>query len=359
MLRKHRLTCTSLALLALSGCQAGYLLQAAGGQMGVLAARRPVERVIADRSTPAPLRTRLILVREARDFATRELGLPDNRSYRSFADLKRDYVVWNVIAAPEFSVEPREWCFPVAGCVAYRGYFHQRSAQRFAARLRRRGDDVVVGGVLAYSTLGHFADPLLSTMLRYDDAEVVGTIFHELAHQLLYVRSDSVFNESFAMTVEEAGLEAWLNARGLGAELANWRAKRSGERRQTLLLIAARADLAALYKERLGVEERRERKHRRLAQLALDLHSRRSFNNADLAIAATYWDCVPGLQRELSAAEGQWSQFYQRARQLAQLTIGERRAKLCRATPDALAQRDPLAQRDQNDDLTPAHIEHQ
>jgi predicted aminopeptidase len=332
MLRKHRRTCTSLALLALSGCQTGYLLQAASGQIGVLAARRPVESVIADQSTPAPLRSRLTLVRDARNFASQELRLPDNRSYRSFANLKRDYVVWNVVAAPEFSVEPQEWCFPIAGCVAYRGYFRERSAQRFAERLRRRGDDVSVDGVPAYSTLGHFADPVLSTMLRYDDADVVGMIFHELAHQLLYVRSDSVFNESFAMTVEEAGLEAWLSARGLGAELANWRAKRSREQRQMLLLIAARADLAALYKEKLAVVQLRERKRQRLAQVTQELHAKRVLNNADLAIAATYWDCVPGLQRELAAAGGQWSKFYVRAKLLAQLPRRERHQQLCRGT---------------------------
>ena len=333
---------TLLGLLTLSGCQAGYLLQAANGQLGVLAARRPIERVIADPHTAEALRVRLSLFREARDFASRALGLPDNRSYRSYAPLRREFVVWNVVAAPEFSVEPRQWCFPVAGCVAYRGYFHESTAQRFAARLRERGDDVTIGGVSAYSTLGHFADPLLSTMMRYDDAYVAGTIFHELAHQLLYVRGDSVFNESFAMTVEYAGLEAWLGAKGLTPALTKWRAGRDREQRQMTLMIVARADLAALYREPLSIAQRRERKAERLKRLADSLRGdsasgvpgpgpRRALNNADLAIAATYWDCVPGLQRELASLGGDLRRFYQRARELARVSMHLRHEQLCRS----------------------------
>ena len=207
--RIARLLTIAGAALPLTGC---YLMQAASGQMEIASKREPIAAVLADTSTPAQLRTRLEYVAAARDFASRELGLPDNESYRSYADLGRPFVVWNVFAAPEFSVEPRRWCFPIAGCVVYRGYFSEAAAQRYARRLRRHGDDAAVGGVAAYSTLGHFKDPVLSTMLGWSDAQLAGTLFHELAHQVVYVPGDSEFNESFATVVEEARLERWLTA---------------------------------------------------------------------------------------------------------------------------------------------------
>ena len=217
--RIARLLTIAGAVLPLSGC---YLLQAAGGQMEISAKREPIAEVIADAATPPQLRARLEYVANARDFASRELGLPDNESYRSYADLDRPYVVWNVFAAPEFSVEPRRWCFPIAGCVVYRGYFSEEAAQHYASRLRRRGDDAAVGGVAAYSTLGHFKDPVLSTMLGWSDAQLAATLFHELAHQVVYVPGDSEFNESFATVVEEAGLERWLTERRRSQELVAW-----------------------------------------------------------------------------------------------------------------------------------------
>src|SRR5580700_4889366 len=185
---KVRLLAVALIGATLPGCALGYYGQAVQGQWQLMRARRPITSVLADPSASEQLKARLRLVQDARDFAVSELGLPDNRSYRSYSDLKRPYVVWNVVAAPEFSVKPLRWCFPVAGCVSYRGYFHERSARRFAAGLAARGNDVLVAGVTAYSTLGHFADPVLNTMLSYGDLDLVATIFHELAHQLIYVR---------------------------------------------------------------------------------------------------------------------------------------------------------------------------
>ena len=194
-----------LVVVLLGGCGTPYLMQAAAGEWHVLHARQPIGRVIDDPRTSAELRARLTLVRQARDFASHELGLPDNNSYRSYADIGRPYVVWNVVATPEFSVVPKHWCFPVAGCVSYRGYFHERQRPQLRFRDGRRGFDVAIDPVPAYSTLGKFADPVLSTMLRYGDDELAATIFHELAHQLLYVKDDSSFNEAFATTVEDVG----------------------------------------------------------------------------------------------------------------------------------------------------------
>ena len=323
-----------LALPLLSACETGYLLQAARGQVAVLAARQPIARVVADPRTPASLRARLQQFAAARDFASRELGLPENRSYRSYVALRREFVVWNVIAAPEFSVAARHWCFPVAGCVPYRGYFRERSAQRYAERLRLRGDDVLVGGVPAYSTLGHFADPLLSSMLRDDDVTLIGTLFHELAHQRLYVPGDSVFNESFAMTVEEAGLVAWLRTVGRASELQRWQATQQRERQALQWIAAARDDLRRLYSQQLTTESMRQQKRERLAALqqqltTLHAAARRSLNNADLALSDTYSLCVPGLQRELAALGGDLRRFYVRAAELARLPKTQRHAQVC------------------------------
>src|ERR1700722_14842900 len=246
-LLKTRLLAIALIVATLPGCAIGYFTQAAQGQWRLMRARRPIEQVIADPASSEELKARLWVVQDARNFAVSELGLPDNRSYRSYSDLKRPYVVWNVVAAPEFSVRPLRWCFPVAGCVSYRGYFHERSARRFAAGLAARGNDVLVAGVTAYSTLGHFADPVLNTMLSYGDLDLVATIFHELAHQLIYVRNDSEFNESFAMTVDEEGLRRWLAMRGQSAELNDFLERRRAEQDIVMVFADARVELTALY----------------------------------------------------------------------------------------------------------------
>ncbi|MDR2216338.1 MAG: aminopeptidase, partial [Nevskiaceae bacterium] len=190
--------CIAAAAVTLHGCGAGYLAQAARGQLQVMRAREPIDKLLARPDTDAQLREQLQRAQRIREFASRELALPDNAAYRSYADIHRPYVVWNVVAAPALSVSPRQWCFPIAGCVAYRGYFSETGAREFASSLAAKGDDVTVGGVPAYSTLGRIADPLLSTVSRYSEADLAALIFHELAHQVLYVPGDSAFNEAFA-----------------------------------------------------------------------------------------------------------------------------------------------------------------
>src|ERR1700753_1833376 len=246
MLSHLRVLLVITLLATLPGCGTMYLAQAAGGQIHVLNARKPIDKVVADPATPAPLRNRLTDVRAARDFAVSELHLPDNRSYRTYADIKRPYVVWNVVATPEFSVEPKHWCFPIAGCVAYRGYFKEKSARKFAADLASKGFDVTVGGVPAYSTLGKFADPVLSTMMRYDDSDLAGIIFHELAHQLLYIKDDSEFNEAFATTVEDVGIERWLTEQGHSDLIKEFLQEHDQERAFIDLFAQARGQLAQL-----------------------------------------------------------------------------------------------------------------
>ncbi len=332
---------------ALPGCGTMYLAQAAAGQWQVLHKRRPIESVVLDKRTPEPVRQTLFEVRDAREFASQELKLPDNRSYRTYADIGRRYVVWNVVATPEFSVDPQRWCFPIAGCVAYRGYFKEQRAKAFAAALAKQGFDVTVGGVTAYSTLGKFADPILNTMLGYGDSELAATMFHELAHQLLYVKNDSEFNESFAMTVEAEGLRRWLKLHGQSDALAQYQTSRAQERAFIELFTQVRGRLARLYASAVPVPEMRRRKAEILAQLANDLVAlerrlkvhyplydewvAQGLNNAQLASMATYFDCIPGFERLLAEQDGDLPRFYEAARQLAKLPRAERHEKLCNA----------------------------
>ena len=207
MARLARLIFLASCCLVLDGC---YYAQAVRGHMDLMSRRQDLAGVIDSPDASAELRNKLKLVQEARLFAVDQLLLPDNESYRSYADLERDYVVWNVFAAAEFELAAKSWCFPVAGCVAYRGYFNEEKARAKADRLRADGFDVAVGGVTAYSTLGRFADPVLNTMLAGSKGKLVGTLFHELAHQRLYLKGDTGFNESFASAVEELGIVAWF-----------------------------------------------------------------------------------------------------------------------------------------------------
>ncbi len=342
----------TLVACALSGCAAPYLLQAARGQAELMARRVPLERAIAQAEglggeAATRRREALVRLRDAREFAVRELGLPDNDSYRSFAELDRPFAVWSVVATPEFSVVPRRWCFPVAGCVAYRGYFRERAARAYAARLARRGDDVAVGGVPAYSTLGRFADPLTSPMLRLGVEEAVATLFHELAHQIVYVRDDTAFNEAFAVTVERAGLERWLASRGEPLSPAR-RERAQRQQRFVQAVERARRDLAALYARRLDRATMRAAKQARLAELTVELRAletdsgaRTAFarwlelglNNAHLASVANYWQCVAGFERELAAVGGDLPRFYDRVRGLARESAAARRARLCEPGP--------------------------
>jgi predicted aminopeptidase len=335
------------ACTLLSGCGTLYLMQAASGQWQVLRQRVPIDRLLADARTPPALRAHLQEVRAAREFASRELGLPDNSSYRSYADIGRPYVVWNVVAAPEFSVSPKRWCFPVAGCVAYRGYFREQRAREFAAALAVRGFDVSVDGVPAYSTLGKFADPVLSSMLRYGDDELAATIFHELAHQLLYVRDDSEFNEAFATTVEAAGLERWLTHQGASERLQQFRERQAHTAAFVSLLAQSRARLALLYASGVAREPMRAGKAQIFIALAADIRALElregvssplyeewiaaGLNNARLASVSTYFGCVPGFTRLLTQAGNDLTRFYAAARELARQPRALRHARLCTA----------------------------
>ena len=321
--------------LALSGCEmAAYYLQAIGGHLEIMGRAQPLDRLLDDPATPPTLKARLVMAAAIREFASRELGLPDNGSYRSYADLGRAYAVWNVVAAPEFALQPVQSCFPVAGCVSYRGFYAREDAVRHAARLRAEGNDVYMGGVPAYSTLGWFDDPLLSSFIRYPDAELARLVFHELSHQLVYLKGDSTFNESFAVAVEREGVRRWLKASGRAAELRLLDDVEQRRRDLAQLMAAARERLQRLYREPLPPQEMRAHKLAAFAALRSDyealkagpwrgfagydhLFTEQAANNALLASFATYTQLVEGFERLLAAEGGDLAGFYAKVKELA------------------------------------------
>lgn len=329
------------ALLALSGCShISYYAQAIGGQMEIVHKAEPIADVLADPATPTRVAEKLRLVQQARAFASQVLALPDNSTFQNYANLQRPYVVWNVFAAPELSVTPVVHCFPVAGCVAYRGYFSEAAAREESARLRAEGLDVFVGGIPVYSTLGWFNDPVLNTFLGYDEGELVGVIFHELAHQVVYVPGDTVFNESFATAVEEEGVRRWFAQSGRDREFAGYQETESRKQDFIQMLVRTRDRLSHAYAQPLDALAMREAKANILSQAKTDYARMKQswggderfdqwfkhggLNNAKLAAVALYADRVPAFKALLAQAAGDWPRFYERVGELAQMGKDER-----------------------------------
>ncbi len=309
----------AVLLVALAaGCQSlAYYTQAISGHLNVMARARPVSDWLADPGTAPELRERLDLARRIRAFASEQLKLPENKSYLSYADLDRPYVVWNVFAAPRFSVEPKKECFPFTGCVSYRGFYAESDARRHADKLREEGYDVYVGGVPAYSTLGWFDDPLLSTFIRVPDTELARLVFHELAHQLVYVRGDTTFNESFAVAVEEEGVRQWLEYERRGAELDAFRAAQTRKREFAERVSQTRERLAFIYRMDLPDEAMLEQKRGEWARLRMSYPGLPAEpNNAFLASVAIYTDLVPAFE-QLLAESGSLEGFYVRVQGLS------------------------------------------
>ncbi len=332
------------AVWLLAGCESlGYYAQAVNGHARLMHDTRQIQALQSDPDTPAQLRQRLQLVVDIRDFASRELALPDNGSYRAYTDLQREAVVWSLVATPEFSVRPIQWCYPVIGCAAYRGYFHQDDAQAAGRELQSQGRDWTVEPVAAYSTLGWFDDPLPSTVLHWPQARLAGLMFHELAHQQLYLADDSAFNESFASAVQSAGVQRWLEQRGDAGALVAWRRQEQRHRDFVDLLLSTRERLQSLYRQPLAVEELRQRKrleldglHSRYRQLAagrgeaagFEAWFERPVNNARLALVGTYEQWRPAFLELLCRQGGDFSAFYRAAGELAKLAPEQRHRRL-------------------------------
>jgi predicted aminopeptidase len=333
-----------------SGCSSlGYYAQAASGHVSLLNKARPVPEWLADEATPQPLRERLALSQRMRDFAVNELKLPDNASYRRYADLGRPAAVWNVVAAPELSLTLQTWCFPVVGCVGYRGYYARAGAETLAGELRTQGLEATVQAIPAYSTLGklpgdYFSDPLLNTFLRWPEGELARLIFHELSHQVAYAPGDTMFNESFATAVERIGGARWLEAQSSPEARAEYAALE--QRRQDFRRIAmqARADLDAIYRNpQLDDAAKRVAKRERFERLRADHAALKagpwngfagydswfaSANNASLGVLAAYNELVPQFERLFEREGRDFSRFHAEVKRIAALPAAERRATL-------------------------------
>lgn len=348
-MRPLRLLALAAALAALAlvgGCSTmAYYAQAIRGHLDLLARSRPVAELIAEPGTPAPLRAQLELAQRLREFAISELALPDTRSYRRYAELPRPAAVWNVVAAPELSLALQTWCFPVMGCVGYRGYFDRAGADALAAELRERKLEVLVYGVPAYSTLGWTewlgGDPLLSSFIGWPEDELARLIFHELAHQSAYAADDTGFNESYATAVERLGSRAWLATRPRAQE----QAERADERRSQwrAFVQAQRQRLQALYESGLGDAEKRRRKAELMRRWREDYETMKRerwggwpgydeqvarANNASFGVQAAYDELVPAFERLFAREGGDWRRFHAEVRRLAALSKDERRATL-------------------------------
>lgn len=335
----YRLFLGFLALGWLGGCS--YYTQLGQGQLALLWARQPVSELLADPALDPALKARLRHSQAARDFASDHLALPSNASYRSYVALKRPFVVWNVFATEAFSVEANTRCFPIAGCVAYQGYFNQSEAEARARQLRQAGKDVYLAGVDAYSTLGWFADPLLSTMFRRSDGQLAGLIFHELAHQRLYVPGDTAFNESYARFVERQGLDQWRHYQGLAPMDPH---RRQARHQVVRLILKTREHLRQLYASPLTEAAMRQGKAEHFAKLRADYAQLREaglpgdfdrwfqqpLNNATLLPFGLYDHWVPAFAQLFRQQNCQWPAFHQAVARLAERSRTERIARLQR-----------------------------
>lgn len=324
----------------LISCEAiGYYSQAAMGQLSIVSSREDIQHLLQRQDLPPELAAKFSQVMEVRQFAEQQLQLPIGQHYSTYVDVERDHVVWNVFAAPEFSVDPIDWCYPIAGCVSYRGYFSKQSALRYAERLQRKGYDVYTGGVDAYSTLGWFEDSVLSTVLSRTDYQLAGLIFHELAHQLVYVPGDTTFNESFATAVEREGVRRWLTSID-EVETVDAATLYYERQQQFVDLIAVyRLQFEALYQQEIPAESMRLQKSQLQQSLreayedlkqqwqgyaAYDGWFSLSLNNAQLSTVASYNELLPFFTSLLEQSAGDISMFYDEVKRIAELPEEER-----------------------------------
>ena len=313
------------------------------GHSELLEQQKPVSEILADKTTTAKLRELLETSQNIRDFATKSLYLPENDSYRLYADLKRRYAIWNVVAAKEFSVNAKKWCFLFVGCLSYKGYFSKQDATEYANELKQEGYDVYVAGAKAYSTLGWFDDPLLNTMMYKSEALRAGIIFHELSHQVVYIDNDSGFNEAFATTVEQEGIRRWMERQGKEKEYLAYLLNKKRELDFNHLLQTTREELELLYKTKAVDLEKRKSKQHIFAVMqkeyyklkeswggydGYDLWMKQELNNAHLLLIATYHDLVPTFQAMLINEKNNLERFYKAVDKYGALSKEERNFQL-------------------------------
>ena len=341
---KPGLACLVLLIGLISGCQSiHYMGQAVTGHLDLLEKRQPVEVLMNDPQAPVELRRQLVLATQMLEFAEEELHLPAGDQYRTYVDIGRPYVVWNVFAAPELSLEPKTWCYPVVGCTVYRGFFTEDSARQYAGRLMTQGYDIMVGGVSAYSTLGWFSDPLLSTFIHRTEAGLAALLFHELAHQLIYVPDDSQFNESFATAVAHEGLRRWYLLKNDSDQYHRYKVYYQDSQEILSLIASYRDRLRNLYQLALPDSTKRHQKIELLREMRQDFETLKRqnarlsvfshwfegpLNNARLISISTYHDYVPAFRQLLKDSQYDLGLFYQQCRRLGNDSPSERRRTL-------------------------------
>ena len=328
-----------LSIVLVSCESVSYYSQAARGQLAIVFGREDIQRLLQREDLPSDLTEKFESVLKIREFAERELALPVEEHYSTYVDLDREHVVWNVFAAPEFSIDAVNWCYPIAGCVAYRGYFSERMALNYASKLQEQGYDVYTPGVDAYSTLGWFEDSLLSTVLGRADHQLAGLIFHELAHQLVYIPGDTTFNESFATAVEREGVRRWLLQRGEGASIDDGLLEYARQQQFVELVSRYRDRFDALYQQDFSPESMRIQKSELQQALRDDYENlklqwqgyagydswfARSLNNAQLLTVASYNDLLPFFMALLHQANQDFPTFYDEVKRIAELSQSER-----------------------------------
>ncbi len=331
-----------LLVLCLSACSSpAYYLQAMSGQKKLMQSRQNIRSVLDDPATSDELAGQLKTAEQIKAFAQSELGLPVEDNYSSYVEVEGEALVWNVIATREFSLEPKKWCFPVAGCVPYRGYFERQKAQDSADRLSRKGMDVIVSPAAAYSSLGWFKDPLLSTMLSGSDTRLAAYLFHELAHQRLYVKNDGLFNEGYASYVEEAGVRTWLEFRNQPDQLQNWLKLQQVSKDFSSLVGKTRFQLAGLYLSEQPEDIMRKKKAEIFSVFESDYQVlsdekwqgthyysswfQEPLNNARLALYNTYEGSHCAFQHLWNQGGGNWQKFHKLAEQKSRLPKEERK----------------------------------
>lgn len=345
--RTLRLVMIVSQIFWLSACaNLPYYAQAVDGHFEVLRRSQPIHTIIANPNTDQKLKHSLTKVVKLREFASRELKLPDNMSYTSYADLERPYVVWNVFASPELSLKLKAWCFVQIGCVNYRGFFSQAKAEQYAEELRNEGYDVYVGGVRAYSTLGWFSDPVLNTFISYSEMSLARLIFHEMAHQVVYVPGDSVFNESFATAVEHEGVKRWFESNGTALEQAVLTARQEREAIFTELVLRHRKRLQELFNSDLSDTEKRTQKALIFEALreefvrlktekaefsSYDQWFAQHLNNALLATVSIYTQLLPAFQAILMQHNKDMERFFDVVTEISKLPKHERNLLLQKA----------------------------
>ncbi len=341
MARYHALIIMIFIVSTVSGCGSlSYYAQSVNGQLEILQKRQPIDTLIKNNGMPPDTLAQLALVRQIRGFAINKLGLPDNNSYLDYVDLERDFVVWNVFATPELSLQSRQWCYLIVGCLGYRGYFSEEAAYTLARELENQGYDVFVGGVSAYSTLGWFADPVLNTMLHRGDAYLAKVMFHELAHQKIYIKNDTEINEAFADTVADVGMRRWLAQNNSPLSYEKFEKNQALEDEFVELVLRYRNQLDSLYKSDIPDPEKRlnksailEKMINEYKQINSGLNGRARYdawfatglNNAKLMAVVTYRKYLTGFKKILLAVDDNLETFYHLAEQLRHCTHEQRR----------------------------------